>query len=364
MAATRNVSRRHEQGHLSRVGGAQQVLGRRDVGDPLVLDRRDFHRALAIDDVRHRQVAQAGLREHQLAEPARIARDGRCRLVEVLGHVDDVGADHLSVLVEIGVRHVQRVAHDRDGLLVEPVVERARERGGGGNRQQQGRQRGDQAEEDDDAGMQPRARHLLLPCAPQADAVHGDDGDHGHDQQQVHEQHDVDDALARCDRRQVGQDQERRQRPDHRQADDDEADPEGAAAGARQRRRIGFQQRIGRGLGPLHHPPHAPGGFGNGRTRAPCAIPQCGTQPCRGLGEVCDDLLSAHQGAICCSKAITQIKLHCGIFATLWLSHLPGERQERPAPVVGLCHGRHHGPGNRASPAHRATFPPPCYGTR
>ena len=248
---------RHQQRHLPALGGADQMLGRGDVGDLLVLEHGHLHRALGVDHVGDRQVAQAGLGEHQLAKLARVVGDGGRRIVEVLGHVDDVGADHLAVLVEIGVRDIERVLHDRHGLLVEPVVERAREGGGGGNRQQQGRQRRDQAEQADDARVQPGAGHLLLPRPPQPYRVHGDDRDHGDDQQQVDEQNDVDDLFARRDRRQVGQDQESRERPHHRQADDDEADPEGAAAGAWQRRRTGIEHGIERRLGLRHQSAHA-----------------------------------------------------------------------------------------------------------
>ena len=169
---------RHQQRHLPALGRTDQVLRRSDVGDLLILEHGHLHRALGIDHIGDGQVAQAGLRKHQLAKLARVGGDLRCRIVEVLGHVDDVGADHLPMLVQVGVRHVERVEHDRHGLLVEPVVEGTREGGGGGNGEQQGGHCRNQAEEQDDAGMQARAGYLFLPGAPQPHDVHRDDGHH------------------------------------------------------------------------------------------------------------------------------------------------------------------------------------------
>ena len=270
------------------------MLGRGDVGDLLVLEHGLLHRALGIHDVGDGQIAQARLRKHQLAELARVAGDVRRRIVEVLGHVDDVGADHLPVLVQVGVRHVERVEHDRHGLLVEPVVECAREGGGGGNGEQQRRQRRDDAEEGDDAHVQARARNLLLPGAPQPHDVHRDDRHHRDHQQQVDEQDDVDDLLARHDGGQIGQDQEGRQRRYDRQAHDDEADPERPRAGARQRGGVGLQQgvertlRLGRQAAhALRQLPHCAG-----HTRA--GFLQCGAGSAACSANGVDHLLSAH----------------------------------------------------------------------
>jgi hypothetical protein len=94
--------------------------------------------------------------------------------------------------------------------------------------------------------------------------VHGNHRDHGDDQQEIDEQNDVDDLLAGRDRREVGQDQEGRERPDHRQADDEEADPEGATAGARQRWCTGLQDRVQRRLGLRQAAAHAPSGLPHG----------------------------------------------------------------------------------------------------
>jgi hypothetical protein len=97
----------------------------------------------------------------------------RRRIVEILGHVDDVGADHLSMLIEVGMGHVERVEHDRRGLLVEPVVERAREgRRWPATGEQQGGQCAMAAKEDDNARVQAGTGDLFLHGAPKAHGVH------------------------------------------------------------------------------------------------------------------------------------------------------------------------------------------------
>jgi hypothetical protein len=170
----------------------------------------------------------------------------------------------------------------------------ARESGGGGDRQQQGGQRRNQAEQADDARVQPGARHLLFPRPPQSRRVHGDDRDHGDDQQEIDEQNDVDDLLAGRDRRQVGQDQEGRECPHHRQADDDEADPEGAAAGARQRRRTGLEERVQGRLGLCQATAYAPSGFPHAGCGASANLPHRGKQPAHSPLNGVDDWISAH----------------------------------------------------------------------
>ena len=61
------------------------MLGRRDVGDAFILQRRHLDGALGVDDVGHRQVAQPGLCEHQLAEFAGIA--GKLRRLDQVAYV-------------------------------------------------------------------------------------------------------------------------------------------------------------------------------------------------------------------------------------------------------------------------------------
>ena len=131
---------------------------------------------------------------------------------------------------------LQRVLHDRLRLLVEPAVERTREGRGGGDRQQQRGQRRDQAEKRHDARVQASARHLFLPGTPEPDHLDGDDDDHRDHEQRVDDQGREHDLVARHDRCQAGQDEVGREARNHRQADDDETDPEGPVAGARQRR--------------------------------------------------------------------------------------------------------------------------------
>ena len=293
------------------------MLGRGDVGDLLVLQDGHLHRTLGIHDIGNGKVAQARLRKHQIAELALVAGDRRRCIVEVLGHVDDVGADHLPMLVQVGVRHVERVEHDRHGLLVEPIVEGTREGGGGGNGEQQGGHCRDQAEEQDDAGMQARAGYLLLPRAPQPHDVHRDDGHHRDHEQQVDEQDDVDDLFARRDGRQIGQDQEGRQRPHDRQADDDETYPECARAGARERRTIGLEQGVERRLRLCHPLAHALGSLPHRAGDVPARLLQCGEPTAASCHNCFDRSMSAHWIAALCSKAITLITGHCGIFATM-----------------------------------------------
>ena len=73
-AATRKVSRGISSGTCPPSAARSRCSGGGDVGDLLVLEHRHLHRALGIDDVGHGQVAQAGLREHQLAKLARRRR--------------------------------------------------------------------------------------------------------------------------------------------------------------------------------------------------------------------------------------------------------------------------------------------------
>ena len=69
----------------------------------LVSSRRGNDGAAArIDDVGHRQLAQAGLRHDVLLELGSIGLDLIGGGVDVADHVDDVGANELAVLVDIG----------------------------------------------------------------------------------------------------------------------------------------------------------------------------------------------------------------------------------------------------------------------
>ena len=56
---------RHQQRYLAAVGGADQMLGRGDVGNFLVLQDGHLHRTLGIHHIGDGKVAQARLREHQ-----------------------------------------------------------------------------------------------------------------------------------------------------------------------------------------------------------------------------------------------------------------------------------------------------------
>jgi hypothetical protein len=98
---------RHQQGNVPSLGGLDQVRRRRDVGDAVVLEHGDLHCALTIDHICCRQVAQACLPDHQLAKFNLVSGNGRCSVVEVARHVDNVGADDLAVLEQIGIADLQ-----------------------------------------------------------------------------------------------------------------------------------------------------------------------------------------------------------------------------------------------------------------
>ena len=218
------LGRRHQQWHLARLGFRDGLRGGRLVRQLGVLGRLDHGAAVTLDDVGGRKLAQAGLHHDEALQLARISADGIGRRVEVARHVDDVGADHLPMLVEVGGGNIERARYDLARAGREPAVERAREGHRGADRQQQRRQGRDDAEQRHDADVQPRAGDALAPRAGKADHLPGEQRDHRDDEHDVDEENDEDDFAARRDRRQAREDQVGRERGHEREEDDACAD--------------------------------------------------------------------------------------------------------------------------------------------
>ena len=195
---------RHGERHLSGVGGLEHAGNRGGVRDLLIGHGRDQRLALGINEVGDRKVAQSGLSDQEGLQLRGIGAQAGGRIVQILGHVDRIGADHRAVLLEIGVHDVQRGIDDHPGAC-RHAIERSGERGRGRYRQQDSRQGCDDCEQTDDANVQPCPGLLVAPGSPEPRHIPGDDGDHRQDQQQVHEQKTADHVVTRHDRRQPRQ---------------------------------------------------------------------------------------------------------------------------------------------------------------
>ena len=119
------------------------------------------HLAVALEDDRLGQRAQRGLGVEQPLEHRRRAEQRRPLAIEVRGHRQRVGADHLLVLLEIGARDVERGGQRPADPLAEPGLEPEMEEADREDRDHDRRRHRDQAEQRHQAGMQARARRAL-----------------------------------------------------------------------------------------------------------------------------------------------------------------------------------------------------------
>ena len=135
------------------LGELHRLLRGRAIREPRHGRRGGENLAAAVDQIGRRQCANGGLRVQEIAEALRLRAHELDRLVDVLGHAERVGADHLAVLLEIGGGDVDGILDDRLGADREPMVEAAVERDAGKDREQDRRHHGDDAEQADDAYM-------------------------------------------------------------------------------------------------------------------------------------------------------------------------------------------------------------------
>ena len=186
--------------------------------------------AIPVDEIGDGQRPDGGLRGEEIAEALRLRLHQLDRLVDVLGHGDGIGADHLAMLLEVGGRHVDRVLDDRLGADREPMIEAAVERDAGKDGEQDRRHDRDHAEQADDADMKLGACHLSLPGEPKSGHLPGDDDDHRQHEHEVDEEHAHHHAMRRHDGGEPGQDQIGGKARAQRQHHGDQAKREGQAA--------------------------------------------------------------------------------------------------------------------------------------
>ncbi len=262
---------RRDDDDLAALGEIHGGFWRRLIGHVFERSRGGENLAVAIDQIGDRQRPDRGLRGEEIAEGLRPGLHQIDRLVDVLGHAEGIGADHLPMFLDIGRGHFDRIADDRLGARREPMIEAAVERDAGKDSKQDRRDHGNHAEQADDAHMQLRARGLASPGQPQSRDLPGDDHHHGDHEHEVDEQHAHHDEVGRHDGREAGQDDVGRKAGAERQDHDDQAEGERETPAAGSRRYWG-RTGCGLGTGPLFAFGGAPGGLGAYQVRRLLAL--------------------------------------------------------------------------------------------
>ena len=147
------------------------------------------------------------------------------RPVDIVGHGQDIGADHLAMLAHIGLGDCHRGVDDGARALGEPGIESPVEGDAGDDRDEDRWQRGDDREQAHDTDMQARARRAA-PARLQELVDFGDDAaDEAEHEGDVADRQDRDDEPGRAHRRQASQHDEsghgRDDRANHRYCPDD-----------------------------------------------------------------------------------------------------------------------------------------------
>ena len=144
-----------DEGHLAVPGLVQGPVGYGVEFEDETHHRARKEAAAAIEHNGFLQRADDGLGRHEFAEALGILQQRRSRPVEVVGHGEHVGADHLLMFVKVGFGNLLRLLKRRAHPLVEPRFDAQIEKQGRENGDENGRRHRHQAEHDDEADMQP-----------------------------------------------------------------------------------------------------------------------------------------------------------------------------------------------------------------
>ena len=178
-------------------------------------------RQVAADHQRMGQAADRRLRLEELAESLAILIEQRSRPPDVIGHRQDVAANHRGVLAQIGLGNGQRVLDHGPRACGEPAIEPPLERDAGDDRQQNGRDRGNDREQPDDAHVQLGAGAPAPPRLHDLEDLVGDDAEQHEHHRRVAQQHPHHDIVGRHHRGQAGEHQKGHDGGEQGQADGD-----------------------------------------------------------------------------------------------------------------------------------------------
>ena len=184
--------------------------------------------AILVDQHRARQVARGGARGQQLAKRSAILVEQRPGVGDIVGHAENVAANELRVLVQIGVGDDQRVLDHLARRAGKQPVEAAIDGDVGDDRHQHRRQHRDDREQADDLDVQPRRRPAAAPGLHHLPDFADDDADQQQDGRGIDQQERTDDLAGRLDRRQAGQHHEGQEGRQQRQADGKRRQPPAA----------------------------------------------------------------------------------------------------------------------------------------
>ncbi len=154
---------------------------------------------MAVEHHRLAQRAQRRLRLDDLVEALRIDAEDCGVAVEIARHADDVGADRLLVLVQIGLGDGERFRQRGAHALAEPRLDAEAEQHVREHRDDDRRDHREQAEHQDEADMQPRAGQAAPPLGPDLHQPPGDDREERQDQDEVEQQEQRVEMMARIE---------------------------------------------------------------------------------------------------------------------------------------------------------------------
>ena len=117
--------------------------------------RTGEHPAFSVENQRFREGSERRLGGDELLEPAWILHRQQALATKVVPHGQDVGADVLLMLVQIGLGHGEGLLQRRAHPLAEPRLDTEIEKQHRKHRDRNGRRHRHQAEQQDQPNMQP-----------------------------------------------------------------------------------------------------------------------------------------------------------------------------------------------------------------
>ena len=153
------------------------------------------------------QVAQLDLAVQERVQAGQVEETAPVLIADLVGDRQRIVGDALLMLLQVGLRDVERAFHRRLDLVAEPDVEAVVQEGGREHRHGDGGNQRDQAEQQHQPGMQLRAHHAAAALDPQHDKAPRDDGAERQHDDEVGQQQPGDGARGILGLPDVGQDQ-------------------------------------------------------------------------------------------------------------------------------------------------------------
>ena len=180
--------------------------------------------AVGPDDDGGGEPARGRLRGEEFLELVAVLVEHLPGAAEIEGHGQNLAADRLGVLADIGVGHDQRLLDHGAGARREETVEAAIKRRRGDHRDEDGRNGGNHGEQADDLHVKPRAGVAAPARLDHYPYFAADDGKEENSGRGVAEQELDHDLVHRRDRGKAGKHQEGRGRGKQRDADRERPD--------------------------------------------------------------------------------------------------------------------------------------------